>query len=140
MLWVALWVAIGLNNAQKLLLLNELIFFSQSARADYQAKTMKFLILLVTSLIVCGCATPKEWIPTGGSRSDGVVELSYQYGLFEEPVLDESQGRAAAADSCGAWGFSDARAFGGAISECQSTNGYGDCNSWLVTKKYQCID
>ncbi len=34
-------------------------------------------------LVLAGCATQKIMVPTGGSRADGTVNLSYEYGMFE---------------------------------------------------------
>jgi len=101
---------------------------------------MKTSMVLVVFIGLVGCATQKELIPTGGSRSDGVVELSYEYGMFEKPEVDMDQGWAAATEACSAWGYSEARAFGGQTQECQAYNGYGNCVRALVTMKYQCID
>jgi hypothetical protein len=39
-----------------------------------------------------GCAgTRKDWIITGGSPANGIVELSYQYREFEVPHTNEAQ-------------------------------------------------
>ena len=101
---------------------------------------MKIMILGVALLTLVGCAVQKEWVATGGSRSDGTVKLAYQYGAFEKPVLSDQQAYDVADSRCGAWGFSGSEAFGGTISECQSHDGYGNCNSWIVTAEFQCID
>jgi hypothetical protein len=95
-------------------------------------------LLLVAALSVAGCATAKEWVATGGSRADGVVKLSYQYGLFERPQVSAQQGLELAKSRCTAWGYSGAEAFGGVIRVC---NNYGSsgCISWLVTAEYQCL-
>ena len=62
-------------------------------------------------ILVAGCATQKELVPTGGSRADGVVYL---------------------------WGYAGAQPFGGQNSKCEAVNGYGDCVRFLVTMTYQC--
>lgn len=99
---------------------------------------LKFAALaaLITSLV--GCATPKQWTATGGSRSDGVVKLSYEYGLFQRPEADEQQGLEIAISRCSAWGYTSAQAFGGQTRKCNNISS-GNCNSWLVTREYQCM-
>lgn len=86
-----------------------------------------------------GCAVQKELVPTGGSRSDGTVELSFEYGLFEQPKVDGAQGAQAAAQRCRAWGYSDAEAFGGSKQHCVAHDMYGSCVRMQVTVPYQCI-
>ncbi|WP_274541773.1 YecR family lipoprotein, partial [Shigella dysenteriae] len=49
-----------------------------------------------------GCATKKQLVPTGGSKSDGTVRMSYSYGMFESPVVDPQQGMNAAKARCAA--------------------------------------
>ena len=46
---------------------------------------MRYWLLAVC---VVGCAVTKIPVPTGGSRSDGTVQLSYEYGLFQVPKVD----------------------------------------------------
>jgi hypothetical protein len=98
----------------------------------------KAAIAFGLALAVSGCAVQKALVPTGGSRSDGTVELSYSFGSFEQPKVDYAQGRVAAAQRCKAWGYSDAEPFGGQKSACQASNPYG-CVQTLVAVQYQCI-
>jgi hypothetical protein len=97
----------------------------------------KIICLSVVVFGLYGCAAHKEWSATGGSRADGVVKLSYEYGLFEKPQLDERQGRQLAQSRCSAWGYSDAEPFGGVTKVCNNFNSSG-CNQWLVTAEFQC--
>lgn len=101
---------------------------------------MRYGIFLVTALLLVGCATPtpKTLYPTGGSRSDGMVELSYEYGAFEQPQVNQEQGLVAARSRCRAWGYGDAEAFGSIKQQCQQVNGYGSCLRATVTIPYQC--
>jgi hypothetical protein len=94
-------------------------------------------LLLSCSLFMTGCAVEKQLIPTGGSRADGTVKLSFEYGAFEVPKLDTSQALTLAQQRCAAWGYTGADPFGGGIKRCNSGNAYG-CNQWLVTYEYQC--
>lgn len=95
------------------------------------------LLFLSTSLFACAMPVKKVPSPTGGSRSDGVIEMSYEDGPFEIPEVDWEQARATAAQRCKTWGYEDAEEFGGVIRTCQYSNQYG-CTQHLITKSYQC--
>lgn len=99
----------------------------------------KIIAIGVIGLTLSACAVQKTWVPTGGSRGDGTVTLSYEYGLFETPQVDQAQGIQAAKERCAAWGYKDADPFGGTTSQCNQTSGTGSCNRWLVSAVYQCI-
>jgi hypothetical protein len=99
---------------------------------------MKLTVLLLPALLSSGCATVKTLEATGGSRSDGTVELSFEYGGFEVPQVQYEQGLLTARERCAAWGYSDAEAFGGHKEACQVYGTYG-CLRAFVTVTYQCI-
>lgn len=88
-------------------------------------------------LLMQGCAVQKQLVPTGGSRSDGTVKMSYEVGAFEKAQLDPQQGARDAQQRCAAWGYTGAQPFGGGTRKCISGSG-GDCYRWLVTVEYQC--
>ena len=94
--------------------------------------------LLASMFVLGGCATPMNYVATGGSRSDGTVKLSYQYGEFQQPVVDAQQGLDLAKSKCAAWGYTGAEPFGGEISNCTAYSQYG-CVQFLVTAEYQCL-
>ena len=94
------------------------------------------MLLLASTLIISGCATKKQLVPTGGSKSDGTVRMSYSYGMFESPVVDPQQGMNAAKARCAAWGYSGAEPFGGFTSQCSQPSSSG-CMQTLVTIEYQ---
>ena len=96
-----------------------------------------FAATLFVSLL-SGCATKKDLVPTGGSRADGTVNLSYEYGGIEQPQIDIAQGTAAATSRCQSWGYSGAEAFGGVVRTCQASNQYG-CIRWNATMTFQCL-
>lgn len=91
----------------------------------------------VAAIGLASCATPKTYTATGGSRADGTVRLSYDVGLFEQPVVDEAQGLKVARERCATWGYSGAEAFGGSTSQCVSPSSSG-CQLARITKEYQC--
>lgn len=96
-----------------------------------------FVVGLV--LIFQGCARQKELIPTGGSRADGTVTMSYEYGAGEIPKISQEQGAVAARARCKAWGYTDAQPFGGEMRQCQAPGSYGSCYRWFVSLTYQCL-
>jgi hypothetical protein len=102
---------------------------------------MKLMTLLAVSalIIMClqGCAVQKQLTPTGGSRADGTVKMSYECGAYEVPKVDAQQGWRDAKRRCQSWGYEDAEAFGGFTRSCIYSSGSG-CSRWLVTHEYQC--
>ncbi|WP_108683203.1 YecR family lipoprotein [Methyloceanibacter sp. wino2] len=93
---------------------------------------------ITAALAVGGCSTNKTLTPTGGSRSDGTVEMSYEVTYLEKAEINMEQGRTAAKERCRAWGYSDAQAFGGEKRTCQESNSYG-CLRYFVSVTYQCL-
>ncbi len=89
-------------------------------------------------LFLTGCTSQKVLQATGGSRADGIVNLSYEVGMFENPVVDMSQADKIARKRCEAWGYTQAEAFGGHTTQCQAYNAYGNCLRAFVTVPYQC--
>jgi len=96
------------------------------------------LCLLLSLVLLTGCATQKILTPTGGSKADGTVVLSYEYGMFEQPVVDYDAAQALAKQKCAAWKYKDAEAFGVGESECTAYD--GGCLAWRVNVTYQCTD
>lgn len=97
------------------------------------------IILVAVVLLISGCVVQKELIPTGGSRADGTIELSYEYTEFQTPEVNIQQGIDSARQRCIAWGYADAEPFGGQKSTCQQLGGVSGCTKTLVTIEYQCI-
>ncbi len=50
------------------------------------------LVLTVSALLLSGCAVQKQLVPTGGSKADGTVKMSYSFGMFESPKVNVQQG------------------------------------------------
>ncbi|MGF6095688.1 YecR family lipoprotein [Pseudomonas sp. 18175] len=88
-------------------------------------------------LLLAGCATPKQWEATGGSKSDGMVQLSYEQGQFENGQSNEAQGLTAATGRCQFWGYKGAERSGAEKSVC-STMGQFNCLETTVTQDYIC--
>lgn len=95
------------------------------------------LFVVCWSLLISGCAVTKDWVATGGSRSDGVVRLSFEHGSLESPTTNDQQAVSLAAQRCKTWGYQGAEAFGGVTRQCNMRSGFG-CDRWLITKEFQC--
>lgn len=68
--------------------------------------------LAFISILLGGCSTTKDWSATGGSKADGVIRLSYEFGQFELPQVSEEQAILLAARRCAVWGYTHAEALG----------------------------
>ena len=100
----------------------------------------KLTLFCIVALLISGCAShvPMNWQATGGSRGDGTVKLSIQYGYNKIPQLDENQAVSLAAKRCAAWGYTGAEAFGGITTLCNRYDPYLGCIDNFLTKEYQC--
>jgi hypothetical protein len=104
---------------------------------------MKKLLIFAAFSVLAGACFPimpqqKHWAATGGSRSDAVVRLSYEYASYEIPEVSQKEALDLASQRCKSWGYSEAEAFGGEMRTCNQYGGNG-CANWLVTKEFQCI-
>lgn len=102
------------------------------------SKTKATIALAILSALA-GCETNKTPVPTGGSKADGLVEMSYDVGGFDVPKVDWATADKSALARCRAWGYGRADPFEGVKTQCTSYSTYG-CMAQTVTKVYQCID
>jgi hypothetical protein len=104
---------------------------------DYIKRAISMLLVV---LCFSACAgTRKDWMITGGSQANGIVELSYQYREFEVPHTNEAQAHVVANLGCHEWGYSNSRPFGRPIKNCNQHGGFlEDCASWTVSRQYWC--
>ena len=93
---------------------------------------------LAILIVASGCAVTKVPQPTSGSRSDGTIEMSYQYGQYVVPQVNWGKAKVKAVERCESWGYTGAEAFGGVMEKCQATDMYGSCTQTFVTKEFQC--
>ncbi|MGF1551947.1 MAG: YecR family lipoprotein [Paracoccaceae bacterium] len=100
---------------------------------------LKKIVVLVALAAVAACTTHKTPVATSGSKSDGMVRMSFQTGGFERPQVDWTTAQRSASQRCQAWGYSHAQAFGGQVQECVAANAYG-CIRANVHTDYQCLD
>lgn len=100
----------------------------------------KIITLVFTLILINGCAVHKEWGTSGGSKADGIVELSFTLGSFEKPEIDNEKGVQKAIKMCQTWGYNDAQEFDFINRVCNARDFSGSCTSTLITKKFQCIN
>lgn len=98
---------------------------------------MRRLFVIVTVAVLAACSVVKVPVATGGSKSDGTVVMSYEYGGFEQPKPDWNSAQQEATQRCQAWGYTGAEAFGGVNKKCNGYNAYG-CVRYTVHRTYQC--
>lgn len=95
-------------------------------------------LMCLLTFVFSGCAVQKNLMPTGGSRADGTIRLSYDKGIFETVEVNTRQGDLAAKQRCMAWGYTAAAPFGGATESCVQY-GRSGCIRTRVTVMYQCM-
>jgi hypothetical protein len=95
--------------------------------------------IVAAALVLTSCATEEVPVATGGSKAGGTIDMSFEFGAFEAPKVDWYLAQQTAKQRCGAWGYTDADAFGGANTQCVAANAYG-CLRTRVTMTYQCTD
>jgi len=97
-------------------------------------------VLLMSLFLISACATNVTPQATGGSKADGTVTVSYEYGMFEQPVVNWTVANSTAKERCKAWHYENAEAFGGSQNRCLAVDGYGNCARTQVNITYQCTD
>lgn len=103
----------------------------------------KLLTVAISALLLSACASKveKELVATGGSKSDGTIELSYEQHELEMVTYNEQQALNAAKKRCEAWGYKNAEKFGGVKSQCTLIPGFWTpCGKTMFTIQYQCLD
>ena len=100
---------------------------------------MKYKLALIAGIVViAGCTTVTHMGASGGSRSDGIVKLSYEYGEFDRIELNKAAALDTARQRCGVWGYTDAVPFESVTKQCQGRGLFGNCGRWFVTQEFQC--
>lgn len=98
------------------------------------------VVSMLSLVALTSCATDITPVVTGGSKSDGVVTLGYQYGYFQKPHVNMVAANSKAQQRCVAWGYSRAEAFDGVETLCFQRNALGTCLEGRVKIQYQCIN
>jgi len=64
----------------------------------------KSVVCLALVMLASGCEVSKTPLPTGGSKADALVEMSYQTGSLEVAKVDWATADRSALKRCNAWG------------------------------------
>ena len=104
----------------------------------------KYAVILVAVAFLSACVSSpvdKLPVPVSGSRADGTVTLSYEYGLFEKPVVNWDEAKKTSEKRCQAWDYKTAESFGGIESDCISSNGYAVASNALILmiNSFRCV-
>lgn len=94
--------------------------------------------MLVVSTFIAGCTTYKVWSEGDSDSDDGIVRLTYEYGKYESPQVDERAGVEYAKERCRDWGMPANAQRKGEQRQCVSGD-EASCSRWLVIREYRCL-
>jgi hypothetical protein len=99
----------------------------------------KLLAVVAIALSITGCSTNQGWTTEGGSKDIGAVNLSREYGEFENVQTEDVKGIEVAREQCQDWGFKDAKDRGMIRATCTKHKGlHHECVKFNETKQYKC--
>ena len=119
------------------------ITLDHSGQRSIAMRRVLLVLVLICLIGPAGCASRvhKEWVAVSGSGT--TVKLAYEHWSHEIPTTYEPQGLDLAKKYCLGWGYTDAEAFGGEVRDCiryaQGLFGQGPCQTYRVTKEYNCV-
>ena len=99
------------------------------------------IFLIISTLILSSCAF-KYPEPLTGSKADGIIKVSFEYGLFNDPddwTEEWDKAEREAQQRCIYWGYSNVYQFDLTYSECINRSIYG-CVKWQYYVDYQCVN
>ncbi|HAT1683676.1 TPA: hypothetical protein I8Y21_004431 [Klebsiella oxytoca] len=99
--------------------------------------TIPVLVVSFASCFLSGCAVT-DLSATGGSRADGTIVMSAEYGELDYLDINKNKALAAATKRCQSWGYNSAQSFDTGISKCSDFSGFG-CTRYIYSLTYQCI-
>lgn len=100
----------------------------------------KLYILFCLCVFATSCKTIVYMDTTGGSKSGGVVELSYNTSWIDIPEVQWEDAQRKAVNTCKDWGYRSAKRFGAGIKDCTGYDEQLGCTDWRIIYKYQCLD
>ena len=101
-------------------------------------KKIFYTFLLISPfLFISSCETTKYLALTDGSKSDGTLTFSYEFGGLEKPLVMWDDALDKAVERCKSWGYNGAEWFGDGTSICLAYNEYG-CLKYRLTYLCQC--
>ncbi|EBW7149657.1 YecR family lipoprotein [Citrobacter braakii] len=91
-------------------------------------------------LFLSGCiSTVTDLSASGGSRADGTVVMSTEYGEFDSIDINKEKALASATRRCQSWGYRTAQPFDAGFSKCSDFSGFS-CTRYIYSISYQCIE
>lgn len=101
---------------------------------------MKLFLVFLGSALTAGCVTAYVTpVATGGSKSDGIIEMSYERDSMIATEVDRAGAMMRAKDRCVSWGYDDVEPFDAGMEKCISVSS-GICSRYRVTTQYQCFN
>ena len=97
------------------------------------------LLILLFLLSFTSCTKRVNPQPAGGSKADGMVNLSYRIHKWKKAKVDTNEAKQKAIKRCKAWGYESATHFG-TTKNCVQYDMYGSCTFYRVMIKYQCVE
>ncbi|EAQ9804664.1 hypothetical protein EAN25_07740 [Salmonella enterica] len=98
------------------------------------------LAMFSVSLLLSGCiSTITDLSASGGSRADGTVVMSTEYGEFDSIDINKEKALASATRRCQSWGYRTAQPFDAGFSRCSDFSSFG-CTRYIYSISYQCIE
>lgn len=98
----------------------------------------KNILFLLAFSTLTGCATVKTPQISGGDSKNAIVDLSYQYGLFEKPTVDWGKALNTANTQCQSWGYKGAVSNSSPTDNCIEVNQQEHCVKHQVVSRYNC--
>jgi len=100
----------------------------------------KTIFIPLSIFMLAGCIPPsvnKIPLPTGGSREEGKVVMSYTRKNYEMAIVDWNKTGVDAAIRCIEWGYTGAVTASAKIYDCYE-KGETACNIFWIKKRYRC--
>ena len=99
----------------------------------------KLLLFLIPIILFSSCHVTKDLDIVGGSKADAIVEMTYEYHLFQKVMLSWEESQEKATNTCREWGYISAKRFEKPKKDCIGWSKDG-CFKWRVTWQYQCLE
>ncbi|EBG4311455.1 hypothetical protein DNG45_00900 [Salmonella enterica] len=108
-------------------------------RSTGMSAKFSMIMVLVAPLYLSGCTTVTDLSASGGSRADGTVTMSAEYGEFDIVKLNKTNALDAATKRCQSWGYKSAEPFDTGFRRCTVSSGLGGCSRYIYSIQYQCL-
>ena len=100
------------------------------------------IFLIISTLLLSSCVVNQNPKLITGSKADGIITVSFEYGLGIDPdnwTEEWAKADKEAQQRCIYWGYSNVYKFDLTYRECIASNLYG-CTRWREFVDYQCVN